>query len=59
MIKWGYTDQDFFSLFRNDCLFSAQNSNSTLVEAVGILLSGDVKINREDQIGSGEVQVHG
>lgn len=41
------------------CLLGAQNGNSTLVEAVWVFLGGDVKINSEDEIGPGEVQVHG
>lgn len=40
-------------------LLGAQDSNSTLVEAVWIFLGGDVKVNSEDEIGPGEVQVHG
>lgn len=40
-------------------LLIAQNSDSTLVETVWILLSGDVKIDGEDEVRPGEVQVHG
>lgn len=40
-------------------LLIAQNCDSTLVETVWILLSGDVKIDGEDEIRPGEVQVHG
>lgn len=48
-------------VFRNDLfhLLGAQDSNSTLVEAVWIFLGGDVKVNSEDEVGPGEVQVHG
>lgn len=40
-------------------LLIAQNSDSTFVEAVWILLGGDVKIDSEDEVRPGEVQVHG
>lgn len=40
-------------------LLGAQDSNSTLIEAVWIFLGGDVKVNSEDEVGPGEVQVHG
>lgn len=40
-------------------LLVAQNGDSTLVEAVWILLGGDVKIDGEDEVRPGEVQVHG
>lgn len=41
-----------------ELLLIAQNSDSTLVEAVRILLGGDVKIDSEDEVRPGEVQVH-
>lgn len=40
-------------------LLGAQDSNSTLVEAVWVFLGGDVKVNGEDEVGPREVQVHG
>lgn len=46
--------------FRSDYgLLVAQNGDATLVEAVWILLGGDVKIDGEDEVRPGEVQVHG
>lgn len=39
-------------------LFGAENGDASLVEAVRILLSGDVEVHGEDQVGSGEVQIH-
>lgn len=46
--------------FRSDRgLLVAKNGDSALVEAVWILLGGDVKIHGEDEVRSGEVQVHG
>lgn len=42
-----------------ELLLVTQNSDSTLVEAVWILLGGDVKIDGEDEVGPGEVQVDG
>lgn len=55
-----FNNQDSL-VFRNELfpLLGAQDSNSTLVEAVRIFLGGDVKVNSEDEIGPGEVQVHG
>lgn len=56
-----FNNQDSL-VFRNDSWFhllSAQDSNSTLIEAVWIFLGGDVKVNSEDEVGPGEVQVHG
>ncbi len=48
-------------VFRNDLchLLGAQDSNSTLIEAVWIFLGGDVKVNSEDEVRPSEVQVHG
>lgn len=40
-------------------LLGAQNSNSTFIEAVWILLGGNIKIDSEDEVRPGEVQVHG
>lgn len=40
-------------------LFGAENGDASLVEAVRILLGGDVEVHGEDQVGSGEVQIHG
>lgn len=40
-------------------LLCAQDSNSTLIEAVWIFLGGNVKVNSEDEVRPGEVQVHG
>lgn len=40
-------------------LLVAQNGDATLIEAVWILLGGDVKIDGEDEVRPGEVQVHG
>lgn len=42
-----------------ELLLIAQNSDPTFVEAVWILLGGDVKIDGEDEVRPGEVQVHG
>lgn len=39
-------------------LLIAQNCDASLVETVWILLSGDVKVDGEDEVGPGEVQVH-
>lgn len=48
-------------VFRSDLfhLLGAQDSNSTLIEAVWIFLGGDVKVNSEDEDRPSEVQVHG
>lgn len=40
-------------------LLGTEDSNSTLIEAVWIFLGGDVKVNSEDEVRPGEVQVHG
>lgn len=40
-------------------LLVAQNGDTAFVEAVRILLGGDVKIDGEDEVRPGEVQVHG
>lgn len=48
---------DAFEL--QELLLVAQNSDSTLVETVWIFLGGDVKIDGEDEVRPGEVQVHG
>lgn len=40
-------------------LLCAQDGNPTLVEAVRIFLGGDVEVDGEDEVGPGEVQVHG
>lgn len=55
-----FNNQDSL-VFRNDLchLLCAQDSNSTLIEAVWIFLGGDVKVNSEDEVRPGEVQVHG
>lgn len=47
-------------VFRNDFLplLCAEDSDSTLIEAMWILLGGDVKVNSEDEVRPGEVQVH-
>lgn len=42
-----------------ELLLIAQNSDSTLVEAVWILLGGDVKIDGENKVRPGKVQIHG
>lgn len=42
-------------LFR---LLCAQDGNSTLIEAMRIFLGGNVKVNSEDEVRPGEVQVH-
>lgn len=39
-------------------LLGAQDSNSTLIEAVWIFFGGDVKVHGEDEIWPCEVQVH-
>ncbi len=39
-------------------LLGAQDSNSTLIEAVGIFLGGNVEVDSEDEVRPGEVQVH-
>ena len=39
-------------------LLGAQNCNSALIEAVWVLLGGDVEVNGEDEVRPGEVQVH-
>ena len=46
---------------RNDLgwLLGAQDSHSTLVEAMWIFLGGDVEVNGEDEVRPGEVQVNG
>lgn len=48
-------------VLRNDLfhLLCAQDGNSTLIEAVWIFLGGDVKVNSEDEVRPGEVQVNG
>ena len=40
-------------------LLCAEDSNPTLIEAMWIFLGGDVKVDGEDEIRPGEVQVHG
>lgn len=40
-------------------LLGAQDSNSTLIEAVWIFLGGDVEVHSEDEVRPREVQVHG
>lgn len=47
-------------VFRNDALplLCAEDSDSTLVEAMWIFLGGDVKVNSEDEVRPCEVQVH-
>lgn len=40
-------------------LFGAEDGDAALVEAVRVLLGGDVEVHGEDEIGSGEVQIHG
>lgn len=40
-------------------LLGAQDSNATLIEAMWIFLGGNVKVNSEDEVRPGEVQVHG
>lgn len=40
-------------------LLGAEDGNATLEEALWVFLVGDVKVDREDEVGPGEVQVHG
>lgn len=37
----------------------AEDSNAALVEAAWVLLGGDFKVHREDEVCTGEVQVDG
>lgn len=40
-------------------LLCAEHSNPTLIEAMWIFLGGNVKVDGEDEVGPGEVQVYG
>lgn len=51
--------RQLWSFTSDDGLLVAQDGHATLVEAVRILLGGDVKIDGEDEVRPGEVQVHG
>lgn len=56
---WLYNQDS--QVFRSDLfhLLCAQDSNSALIEAVWIFLGGNVKVNSEDKVRPGEVQVNG
>lgn len=55
-----FNNQDSL-VFRSDLfhLLGAQDSDSTLIEAVWIFLGGDVEVHGEDEVRPGEVQVNG
>lgn len=56
-LRYAWVHGDAFEV--QELLLIAQNSDSTLVEAVWILLGGNIKIDGEDEVRPGEVQVHG
>lgn len=53
--KWRESD----SLWVINDLIRAEDGDSTLIEVMRVFFSGDVKINREYEISTCEVQIHG